>query len=67
MKRNLKKQVEIYKKASDADQGLKVIIYFTEREYKKVIGILGDFGIKGDPNIILIDARSDNKPSASKA
>ncbi len=67
LKRNLKKQVEIYKKASDADQGLKVIIYFTEREYKKVIGILGDFGIKGDPNIILIDARSDNKPSASKA
>lgn len=58
--------MEIYKKASDADKGLKVIIYFTEREYKRVMAILGELGMKGDPNIILIDARSDNKPSASK-
>lgn len=67
LKRNLGKQVEIYKKASDADKGLKVIMYFTEREYERVMAILGDLGMKGDPNIILIDARSDNKPSASKA
>lgn len=67
LKRNLQKQAEIYKKASDADKGLKVIIYFTEREYKRVMAILGELGMKGDPNIILIDARSDNKPSASKA
>lgn len=67
LKRNLKKQVEIYKKASDADKGLKVIIYFTESEYKRVMTILGDLGMEGDPNIILIDARSNNKPSASKA
>jgi len=67
LRRNLKKLVEIYKKASDADKGLKVIVYFTEREYKRVIAILGELGMKGNPNIILIDARSDNKPSASKA
>jgi len=67
LKRNLQKQVEIYKKASDADKSLKVIIYFTEREYKRVMSILGELDIKGDSNIILIDARSDNKPSASKA
>lgn len=67
LKRNLEKQVEIYKKASDSDKGLKVITYFTERQYKRVMAILDDLGIKGDPNIILIDARSDNKPSASKA
>jgi len=67
LKRNLQKQVEIYKKASDADKDLKVITYFTKRQHKRVMTILGDLGIKGDPNIILIDARSDNKPSASKA
>lgn len=67
LKRNLANQVEIYKKASDADKSLKVITYFTEREYKKVMALLIELGVKGDPNIILIDARSDNKPSASKA
>lgn len=67
LKRNLEKQVDIYKKASDADKDLKVILYFTESEYERVIGILRDLGIEGDPSIILIDARSDNKPSASKA
>jgi hypothetical protein len=67
LKRNLQKQTEIYMKASDADQGLKVLFYFTGREYGKVVAILDELGLKGDPNIILIDARSDNKPSASKA
>ena len=67
LKRNLGKQVDIYKKASDADKDLKVILYFTESEYERVIDILRDLGIEGDPSIILIDARSDNKPSASKA
>jgi hypothetical protein len=67
LKRNLEKQVEIYRKASDADMELKVIIYFTKYEYDKVNTILGELGLKEDPGIILIDARSDNKPSASKA
>ena len=66
-KEGFKKQVEIYKKASDADKGLKVITYFTKRQYERVMAILDDLGIRGEPNIILIDARSDNKPSASKA
>jgi hypothetical protein len=67
LKRNLEKQVEIYKSASDAEKGLKVIIFFTEGEYERVIGILDDIGMRGDPSVILIDARSDNKPSASRA
>ena len=29
--------------------------------------ILRELEMEGDPNIILIDARSDNKPSGSKA
>lgn len=67
LKRNLETQVEIYKKASDADKSLKVIIYFSEREYTKVMTTLSALGLLEDPNVILIDARSDNKPSASRA
>lgn len=67
LKRNLEKQVEIYQRASNADKGLKVIIYFSKREYERVMAILDDLQMRGDPSIILIDARSDNKPSASKA
>lgn len=67
LKRNLMKQLDIYKKASDAKFGFKVIIYFTESELKKVEKILFDLGISTNSNIILIDARYDNKPSGSKA
>lgn len=67
LKRNLHKQTEIYKMASDAGKDLKVVFYFTEGEYKRVMGILDELGMRGDPSIILIDARSDNKPSGSKA
>jgi hypothetical protein len=67
LKRNLEKQLEIYKKASDTEIGFKVIIYFSENEYDKVIKILKELNIINDLNIVLIDARIDNKPSASKA
>ena len=67
LKRNLEKQVEIYKKASDAETGFKVIIYFTEDEFKKVNRILDELDLSKDKNIVLIDARIDNKPTASKA
>ena len=53
--------------ASDADKALRIIFYFTEREYKKVMGVLSSLGMRGDPNIILVDARADNKPSTSRA
>ncbi len=67
LSRNLQKQLEIYKKASDAMRGYKVIFYFTSQELKKVNRILEDLKMTGDPNIILIDARKDNKPSGSRA
>lgn len=67
LKRNLDKQVGIYEKASDTKKSLKVICYFSEKELDRVIGILDDLGVEYDKNIILIDARMDNKPSASKA
>jgi len=67
LRRNLQRQVEIYKKASDAQAALKVIIYFSEDEQQHVAEILSDLNLQTDPNIFLIDARADNKPSASKA
>jgi hypothetical protein len=54
-------------RASARPYQLKVIVYFTEEELLKVRGILEDLKLTGDRDIILIDARSDNKPSGSKA
>ncbi|HAX97700.1 MAG TPA: hypothetical protein DCY12_02075 [Candidatus Atribacteria bacterium] len=67
LKRNLQNQVEIYKKASDAKYGIKAIFYFSQEEKSRVLDILDELNIDQDANIVLIDARSDNKPSASKA
>ena len=67
LKRNIQRQAEIYKRASDAETGFKVIVCFTEAEQIKVEGILEELGMLRDPSIVLIDARDDNKPSASKA
>jgi len=68
LKRNLERQVEVYEKASDpTNPSIKVILYFNELEHKRVIDILEDLKLRDNKNIILIDARKDNKPSASKA
>jgi hypothetical protein len=67
LSRNLQKQLEIYKKASDAEKGYKVIFYFTRQEVNRVNRILKELKMINDPNVILIDARKDNKPSGSKA
>jgi len=65
--RNLEHQAEIYKAASDAQHALKVIVYFTEQERDKALAIIRTLELENSRDIILIDARGDNKPSASKA
>ena len=67
LKQNLQNQVAIYQNASDAPRALKVIIYFTQTELTKVLNILKELQLAGAEDIILIDARCDNKPSASVA
>jgi hypothetical protein len=67
LERNLEKQVEVYKKASDAKRGIKVIIFFSSAELEKVERILARLKLTGNKDIVLIDARSDNKPSGSNA
>lgn len=66
LKRNLEKQVEVYKNANATPKAIKVIMFFTDEEYAKVLGILNDLGLTGKPGIVLIDARND-KIQASKA
>lgn len=67
LERNLLNQVEIYKRSSHAHTGYKVIFYFFAEELKRVQDILQKLHLSTDENIILIDARKDNKPSASQA
>lgn len=67
LKNNLKKQLELYQTASDAQHGIKAIIYFTDEELVRVSGILTELRIKGHKDVVLIDCRADNKPSGSKA
>jgi hypothetical protein len=67
LERNLEKQVPIYQAASDAENGIKAIIYFTLAEKERAEGILDRLGMLDHRDIILIDARDDNKPPGSKA
>lgn len=67
LEKNLKNQVEIYQKANKTDKSFKVIIYFTKEEKEKAEKILKKLGLLDCENVVLIDARSDNKPSASNA
>ena len=67
LKRNLERQIEIYKAANRTPDAVKAIVYYTAQDEARVLKILKDLGIEGEETIVLIDARSDNKPSASKA
>lgn len=67
LKRNLQYQAEIYQKSSDSKTAIKVILFFNYQEELKLIKILNELGIANKETIIKIDARKDNKPSASKA
>ncbi len=67
LEKNLRNQVAIYEKASNTKRSLKVILFFTESEHAKVLRILQDVKLNNNPDIILIDANRDNRPSASKA
>lgn len=67
LKRNLERQTEVYSKASDTRKVLKAVMYFTEAELKRVNSILHALKLDVDPDVVLIDARMDNKPSGSNA
>lgn len=66
LKRNLSGQVQVYEKANKTTSSIKVILCFEEKEYKRAIKIMNELGLLEDKNVVLIDARKDNKVSASK-
>lgn len=67
LRKNLINQVEIYKRANATEKAFKVIVFFSEEEMFRVNKILSEEKLELEANIILIDARRDNKPSASNA
>ena len=67
LERNLQNQLPIYQAASDAQQGIKAIIFFSEQQEERVLDILDRLRLLDHKDIVLIDARDDNKPSGSKA
>jgi len=67
LKNNLAKQIETYEAANriTCHNSIKVIIYFNIGQYKRVKAILKELKLENNKNIVLIDARNDNKESAS--
>jgi hypothetical protein len=66
LEQNLANQVDVYKKANATKKAIKVIIYFTLEQLDRVRKILKTLRLENDTSIVLIDARRDNKTSASK-
>jgi hypothetical protein len=63
---NLENQTEIYQKAHRTKKSVKVIVYYNAAELTRVEGILRQLKIEKSQSVVLIDARNDNKESASK-
>lgn len=66
LEKNILNQLEKYKEVNKTDYGVWIIVFFSEVEYKKVFNILKKYSLENQDNYILIDARRDNKISASK-
>ena len=67
LKKNLENQVGVYEAANNTSKSIKVILYFSDSEYRRVTEILRDLGLSQRRDVVLIDAIADNKPSASNA
>jgi len=67
LEKNLLHQTEVYAKASDAKKAIRVILYFSKTEERRLLAILKKLKLEKDETVISIDARNDNKPSGSKA
>ena len=67
LKRNLEKQIGIYQAANATRTSVKVIVSYTASDQARVVRVLHELGVENEESIVIIDARSDNKPSASTA
>lgn len=55
LKQNLRHQVDVYKRAHEAEKSIEIIIYKDEREYNIVMRALREVGLEGSDDVILID------------
>lgn len=67
LRHGLEKQTEVYLKANNTDKKVIIIICYTKEEQGRVNNILADLKLINATNVVVIDARNDNKASASKA
>lgn len=67
LEKNLRKQTKIYQKANHNAPKIIVIFFTSEKQELKAKNILRKLRLLRSKSIVLIDARNDNKPSASVA
>ena len=67
LKQGLQHQLVIYQEANETERGIWAIFYFSQSELDRVNAILEELEMAQAENIVLIDCREDNKPSASVA
>lgn len=69
LERNLAKQIDVYEAANRTKSSVAVVICYTAADQAKVQRVVTKLGLdKPDARpLVVIDARADNKPSASKA
>jgi hypothetical protein len=67
LKRNLERQVSVYEAANGTRSSVKAIVCYTAKQERRVTKILKDLNLENEESVIVIDARNDNKPSASQA
>ncbi len=67
LQHGLEKQTDVYMQANQTEKKLIIIICYTEEDQTKVDTLLRELGLSNAENIIVIDARNDNKPSASRS
>jgi len=65
LKQNLKHQVGVYEAANDTAKSIKAILYFSVSELTRIKVILKELDMGRRRDVVLIDARPDNKASAS--
>ena len=66
LEKNILNQLEKYKEVNKTNNGIWVIVFFTYEEHEKVLSILKRNKLEDSKNYILVDARKDNKITASK-
>lgn len=64
LKNNLKNQLSVYSKANDTKKCITVILFFNDKEYKKVMKILKELKLLNVPNMITIDVRNNKIPAS---